>query len=61
MKMNRVIILDNHEIFCALKEYIGNHVNGVNADSVCNYRIQFQDKVNNFNPWIEVDLETVET
>lgn len=41
MKMDTKIVLSYDDIFQALKEYVANHVDGVKAEDVCNFRLDY--------------------
>lgn len=41
MKMRSHIVLNNDDIFQALREYISNHVDGVSANDVCSFDIRY--------------------
>jgi hypothetical protein len=57
MKMSRTITLNDDDIFRAVKNFITDHVDGVNATEVCNYRIRFEGNNDQNKPIIYVELE----
>lgn len=54
-----IIRLDHDALFAAFREFIANHVEGVKAEDVCNFHIEY-DKDNSRNTTVVVQLQEIQ-